>query len=685
MLKLIISTLIAFLFVLGLTLETALANAEQDAFYLSFEQRLVLSQVLNSYQLPSEQKQNYLENRVSQWLSTFQGQPELVAVDSFSEFLTQFRGDWPSTGSLKEDLEILEKRNLRNKKFIAQSPELQQQIDAYISRQLVEVATLISGLVIHQGGANLSQVTRLEHLLVSEHLSLKQTILENLDASISQQMSDLDSVGKKIAEQKLKLNSDPMLQIFVSTLFDEYFKRLNVEVKKNIVADLLGKSLQLSDIDKLEILIQNSGPQFQKILQIIARQSGVSGDLMEILKKLEDSVRPVPLHKVEEIIKTEKKNFAFISLDKQPLGVGTMAQVHKALLLDYKGNKRDVVVRFLKPKIKDKVVEDHRILSEVAEILDSNEAFRKSGAPKLGPIVEDLTKTVLAELELQKTIDRQKQAKLAYENTAKVRISGGEYQLEFKVPEIYQSPSPSNLIVQERVSGKKIDAMLEQERTYLPEIKTIIVENLVTLWLKEALFGGGFYHADLHQGNMLVYKSDKHLQVTLLDYGMGGVLSAQMQEKMLLLGAGALLKKPNLLANALWDVSEKDKNKIDKAQWTQKVIEQMNQQNLSIEMWAAWATEQGLKFPYDFINMNRGVVILAKLLQSSSSNQTLTSLMKKLAIRHPFGVYRLLNKHGLSHAELLKIGWLELEKIRALPKEIEAVNIGINRCEAVFR
>src|SRR5262249_39715928 len=74
---------------------------------------------------------------------------------------------------------------------------------------------------------------------------------------------------------------------------------------------------------------------------------------------------------------------------------------------------------------------------------------------------------------------------------------------------------------------------------YNPLIYRPLSEELVRLWLKEALLGSGFFHMDLHQGNvlakigsdhpMLLFQVDGLITLNLLDFGMTGLLPPELR------------------------------------------------------------------------------------------------------------------------------------------------------------
>ncbi len=107
-----------------------------------------------------------------------------------------------------------------------------------------------------------------------------------------------------------------------------------------------------------------------------------------------------------------------------------MAQVHRAkILID--GRSQDVVVRFIKPGIADRVQEDDQ----------------------------------------DATIARQKTAKSVYEKEVLLKSPKYKTNLQFHVPRVYESAGKSKLMVQEMIFGRKLDKEAEIFAEGVPGLK----------------------------------------------------------------------------------------------------------------------------------------------------------------------------------------------------------------------
>ncbi|MDG0816200.1 AarF/UbiB family protein [Bdellovibrio svalbardensis] len=679
----------------SLSLASSHKNGAQKELYLSYEQRLALTYAMMAHGEKPEVQREYLD-RAEKYFTAVSSLPvKTVQVANFEEFLRHFRGQWPDTQSVVLDLAMIEKDGPRAIAiYESSSPRVQRQIEAYQEWQLEQLKAMAESDKTAQSYLQSKElVGNALHLLQdpSGKTLAKEWLLEQNENLFKKHMQEFDRIGEKIANSEMAQSTDVSMKIVLQTMLTEYFARLSPQSKKLIVSSFLGGNLHANDMQKFEIMVQNSGPQLQKLLQIVARQGDLNPEMIKVFKSLEDAVRPVPYRQVEEILANEKANYKFIYFENKPIGVGTMAQVHRAKIL-VEGVRKDVVVRFIKPDIEKRVEEDGRILKEVAAILDSNPEFAKTGAPKLAPIVADVTATVTAELSQEDTIARQKMAASRYNQTTFMKTPEYKNSIEFHVPGIYAPETPkSKLMVQELVIGKKLDKEAAAWAELAPNLKKGVVEALAKMWGQEVLFGGGFYHSDLHQGNFMVRLTDEKVRVNILDFGMGGVIPADLQRQVMVLGAGIELKNPELVARSFWKISNKSVNEVTEQQLKSLVVARMkagitNPDEISIDGWTKWAMNHGLRLPYDFISLNRGIVIVNKLLQDSGSKFSISNMIKSFAFQNPMLVYRrLVLEEKLSHADLMKLGLQEIIGMVRSPEALTSPKMPATfRCEAVL-
>jgi len=600
----------------------AFAVPEAKEIHLSFQERVLSAYALQAYQAsPEEQTRIYA--RVLQYINTVTNAPVTeINVKNFSEFLKHFRGEWPSSGNLQTDLQRIESLPTQGlARYRSASPRVQMQIDNYLKAH-----------VNHFKGFSM---TRLQDLSELKPEAIKQYLKE----SAKKQLAEFDTIGSRIASTAFTAIPDPQDRIRFRILFDQYYALQSLDTKKYIISEMLGKKIGLNDQEKFEVMVQNSGPQFQKLLQVIIRQNGVPDHIKASFKALEDSAKQVPWWQVEQLLKTEKENFEFTYFERKPLGIGTMAQVHRAKMI-INGKRQDVVVRFLKPNISQRVDEDHAILVKVTQQIDNDPEYRSLNGAMMTPLMNDITDTVREELNMKATMDRQTLARTAYDKEVLLKTPEYKTDLHFSVPKLFGADKDSKLMVQELVIGRSLDKESETYAKLAPNIKKAIIEEVAKLWINEVLYGGGFYHSDLHQGNFLVRMAEPKAEVTLLDFGMGGQIDKKTQQLLLQLGLALQMQKAELITDTYWNLSDTAKNQIPRAAFATKVEERLKnlrKKNISESLfdWSGWASNEGIRLPYDFINMNRGLMIISKSLEDAGSELTFTDIAKSLALRNP--------------------------------------------------
>ena len=643
----------------------AMASANSQEVYLGFNEKVLAGYALLA-QGKTSAEQAEIMARVQRYIARGFEKTEVIEVRNFAEFLESFRGEWPNSGQLEADLRRIESLPPHGRRtYTSKSPSVLRKIAEYQKNNQHFLATAGFGLLQEQSANKSVQ----------------------LDGVIANQLENFNKIGERVASAGMSAVKDPVKRIFMQTLFKEYYARLSLDAKKQIIMSMANSNLLMTDEAKLELMIQNSGPQFQKLLQVVARQGGLPPELQRTFKKLESAVRAEPWWKVEAILKAEKGNFDFTYFERKPLGVGTMAQVHRAKVI-WNGKVRDVVVRFIKPGIEALVDEDHRILVEVAKIVDQNPEYRRHNGPLMTPLIRDITNTVRAELDQDATIERQLSAKKSY--TVESFLNTPEYKnvIQFQVPEVLRSKPPSKLMIQEMSIGRSLDKEADFYKETIPGLKKGVVEATAKLWAEVVMFRSGFYHSDLHQGNYLVQVKDEAIVVTILDYGMGGVLTEQMRQQVMLAGVATLATNEKLISEAFWAMSEKSGNSISPEIFRQKVATKINDLNLAgetlqFEQWTGWASDQGLKIPYDLINLSRGMIIMNNSLKEVGSSKSISKIEEELAVRNVKQAYNGLKGTGLvSNKELAQAGMFIIKQKLANPGSPQGG--GTVGCEAIF-
>ena len=266
--------------------------------------------------------------------------------------------------------------------------------------------------------------------------------------------------------------------------------------------------------DELAQDLEKMGPTFIKLGQLLStRADFLPPAYLHALTRLQDKIDPFPIEQVEAIVSGElgvRISKAFAEFVAKPLATASLGQVHRATMLD----GRMVVVKVQRPGIREIIAEDMEVLEEIAELLDKHTQWGKRY--EFGKMLEELRRSLWRELD--------------YRQEARNLSTLGANLLEFPriiVPAPIEDFTTSRVLTMEYISGKKITELSPLAR--LDFKGADLAEELFHAYLKQILVDG-FFHADPHPGN--VFLTDDY-RIGLLDLGMVGHLTTQLQENLL--------------------------------------------------------------------------------------------------------------------------------------------------------
>ncbi|MEI7841435.1 MAG: ubiquinone biosynthesis regulatory protein kinase UbiB [Gallionellaceae bacterium] len=258
--------------------------------------------------------------------------------------------------------------------------------------------------------------------------------------------------------------------------------------------------------ERLRLALENLGPIFVKFGQMLStRRDLIPTDIADELAKLQDQVPPFPSVQAVALLESiyKKKLFeVFQSFDEIPVASASVAQVHFAVLPD----GREVAVKVLRPGIVHVIEHDLALLAICAGLIERIWEDGKRLKPKL--VVAEFEKYLHDELDLMREASCASQLK---RNFAKSNL--------LLVPEMYWDWCDTNVIVMERMYGipvSQIDA-LRAANINIPKLASDGVEIFYM-----QVFRDGFFHADMHPGNVQVAADGRYIA---LDFGIMGTLT----------------------------------------------------------------------------------------------------------------------------------------------------------------
>ena len=296
----------------------------------------------------------------------------------------------------------------------------------------------------------------------------------------------------------------------IETINEIYNLPFTIKLFFNLFA--IGSKKQLPKVqkkpgEKLCDALEGMGTTFIKLGQFLATRPDIIGEtLADDLVKLQDKLPPFELYESKKILKKEigEKLYKNIINLSEPIAAASIAQVHIAKI-KINNETKEVAIKILRPEIEKHFNEELDALMLFAYIIES--FFLKTKRLKLIEVVHLLREITNIEMDLRFEAAA---ANELYENT--------KYDEGFNVPKIYWSYTTKKVLTLDKVDGISIreHELLKKSGVNLKKLS----ENLIQHFLKQAV-RDGFFHGDMHQGNLFVNQNGNIIPV---DFGIMGRL-----------------------------------------------------------------------------------------------------------------------------------------------------------------
>ncbi|MFQ5570993.1 MAG: ABC1 kinase family protein, partial [Rhodothermales bacterium] len=231
------------------------------------------------------------------------------------------------------------------------------------------------------------------------------------------------------------------------------------------------------------------------------------------LKHLFDRLPSIPFEKIRETIEASLGHpveALFNHIDEEPLGSASIAQAHRAETKD--GDK--VVIKIIKPGVRASVTADLKLLEAVGR-------FLQWIIPRYQPrhIIEEFSAYTIKEVDFTYEAD-----------------NGEIFAAHFRdmpgvvFPKMYRALSSEDVLTMQFLDGfspssPRAQALTEAQRQQIIDLGAASIIRM--------LYQDGFFHADLHAGNLLILPGDDGFRLGFLDLGMVGRFEEKTRRRML--------------------------------------------------------------------------------------------------------------------------------------------------------
>lgn len=393
----------------------------------------------------------------------------------------------------------------------------------------------------------------------------------NLDDWLSQNATDIDSNGTGR---------------FISTVLSTYFTKMQPIDQRAMLASAMRNNLNFTDPESIEAkahllgsALKGAGPLLQKLLQ------GLSTDKMpkafaEAFKDMKSKLAPIPDHivKAQLLDIRNRSNGRITSIEvTKALGAASVGQTFLCRIHTTDGPKEGVecAIKLLRPDVANRLKREVGIFTEAAasipgmkntfagqlvriqEELDLtiearnvhagsvySEVLSDVSSMRVSPLATPTTNCLVLEKAPGETVDRYLDDVKRQVREALLPIwsrdANGNPQGSMDDP-ILDDPRPENYCHVYDQLTRLYDQV---------QARQLHVLNLANRWVTEGLYQGGFYHGDLHAGNIMVTEHG----ATAIDFGNATRLTEEQQVEITKMCAAASIRKASTFCDSFYNL-----------------------------------------------------------------------------------------------------------------------------------
>lgn len=283
------------------------------------------------------------------------------------------------------------------------------------------------------------------------------------------------------------------------------------------------------------------GPGFVKLGQVLATRDDLfdSSFIREMIH-LQDQVKPIPfsdaMSELDKSLQISHKDL-FEFIDEKPIGTASIGVVYQGKL----SNGQDVVVKIRRPGVLKSLPQDVEILSFIVKQIEKVSDDLKY--LNLSKTIHDLGRSLTYELDFNREAINCRRLGIILEKYDQNNL--------IHLPKIYQDYTSSSVLVMEKLVGIPFN----NKKLINEKIDVIIpiIEDVLTALLKAMLIDG-FFHADLHGGNIFLLEN----KVGLLDFGSCGILSQRNTSVLVVMLHSLLNGQYENFVDELLDIADYD-------------------------------------------------------------------------------------------------------------------------------
>jgi len=331
---------------------------------------------------------------------------------------------------------------------------------------------------------------------------------------------------------------------FQQVVLDTGLHRLLDSVKEDWTSDLAPAAANQPRAVRFRLVLEALGPTFIKIGQILStRPDLIPSEWTDELKKLQDRCTNVPFSAVYAVIQQEFPGTLtkiFESIEETPLAAASLAQVHRARLVD----GSEVVIKVLRPGSRKMVEEDMTLLEGMAQLAE--QYFTDLGYSPTS-VAKEFSRELLKELNMVNEGQATDRLRRYFEHDNTVYF-----------PRVHWQATTRNILTLEEIKGRLLST-LDPDKLTWQERRAIVARGTDAVFAQCLQYG--FFHADPHPGNIFLNDDNS---ICFIDCGLTGQLDRQTTEHLIDLVAGVIQGNIDKLCRVVSELTDVDPSITDR-------------------------------------------------------------------------------------------------------------------------
>jgi ubiquinone biosynthesis protein len=252
---------------------------------------------------------------------------------------------------------------------------------------------------------------------------------------------------------------------------------------------------------------------------------------------LQDRCSNVPFSAIYEVLEKEfptSLDTLFSSIEETPLAAASLAQVHRARLVD----GSEVVIKVLRPGSRKMVEEDMTLLESIAQLVE--QYFSDLGYSPTS-VAKEFSRELLKELNMVNEGQATDRLRRYFEHDTTVYF-----------PRVYWQATTRNILTLEEIKGRLLST-LHPDDLSREERRAIVARGTDAVFAQCLQYG--FFHADPHPGNIILQENSS---ICFIDCGLTGQLDRQTTEHLIDLVAGVIQGNIDKLCRVVIELTDVD-------------------------------------------------------------------------------------------------------------------------------